>query len=131
MLAEGAGETMPQEGCGMALHAKEALSDGGSLTDTIMKYAERASLAKSKVSELESRLIVLKMGSNTKQTPAWLHATTADAGGIIHPSATRISSANATNYHSLPAPIPTGVSTATEWWDPRVQRRKKERTEGA
>ena len=45
MLAEGAGITMQQEVYGMAFHAEEALSDGESLTDTIVKYANRASLA--------------------------------------------------------------------------------------
>ena len=40
MLAEGAGTTMHQEGYGMEFHAKEALSDGESLTDTIVKYAK-------------------------------------------------------------------------------------------
>ena len=38
---------MQQEGYGMEFHTKEAMSDGESLTYTIVKYAERASLAKS------------------------------------------------------------------------------------
>ena len=46
MLAEGAGTTMQQEGYVMALHAKEELRNGESLTDTIMKYAKRARLSK-------------------------------------------------------------------------------------
>ena len=45
MLAEGAGTIMHQEGYGMEFHVEEALSNGGSLTDTIVKYAKRASLA--------------------------------------------------------------------------------------
>ena len=46
MLAEGAGETMQQEGYGMAFHAKEALSDGEALIDTIVNFAKSTSLAK-------------------------------------------------------------------------------------
>ena len=60
---------MQQEGYGMEFHTEEAMSDGESLTYTIVKYAERASLAESKVSELEGRLSILDMGSNTAQPP--------------------------------------------------------------
>ena len=50
MLAEGLGTTIHQEGYGTAFHAKEAISDEESLTETIMKYAELASQAESRVS---------------------------------------------------------------------------------
>ena len=53
----------------MAFHAEESLSDGESLTETIVKYAERASLAELKVSELEGRLAMLEMGSNNAKSP--------------------------------------------------------------
>ena len=67
MLAEDAGTTMHQESYGMEFLVEEALIDGESLTDTIVKYAERASLAELKVSELEGRLYMLEMGINTAQ----------------------------------------------------------------
>ena len=51
----------------MVFRAKEVMSDGESLTYSIVKYAKSASLAKSKVSELEGRLDMLEMGSNTSQ----------------------------------------------------------------
>ena len=69
MLMGVVGTTMHQEDYGMKFHTKEALSNGESLTYTIVKYAERASLAESKVSELEGRLSILDMGSNTAQPP--------------------------------------------------------------
>ena len=53
MLAEGAGTTIQQEGYGMEFHAKETMSEEESLTKTIVKYAERASLGESRVSKLE------------------------------------------------------------------------------
>ena len=58
-----------QEVYGMAFHAEEALSDGESLKDTIVKYAKRASLPESKVSKLEVHLSMLEMGNNTEQPP--------------------------------------------------------------
>ena len=45
MLAEGADTRIQQEGYGMAFNAKEAMSDEESLTETIVKYTERASQA--------------------------------------------------------------------------------------
>ena len=51
----------------MAFQAREELSDGKSLTDTIVKYAERSSLDESKVSELEVLLSMLEMGSKIVQ----------------------------------------------------------------
>ena len=53
MLAEGSGKTIHQEGYGTAFHAEETMSKEETLTETIMKYAERASQAESKVSKLE------------------------------------------------------------------------------
>ena len=69
MLAEGAGTIMHQEGYGMEFHVEEALSNGGSLTDTIVKYDERASMANSKVSEFKGRLSMIEIGSNNAQPP--------------------------------------------------------------
>ena len=69
MLAEGSGTTMQQEGYGTALNAVENLIDEESLTETIVKHAERASLAKSRVSELEESLSMLEMDSTAAQAP--------------------------------------------------------------
>ena len=69
MLAEGAETKMRQEGYGTAFNAVENLSYKESLTETIVKYAERASLAESKVSELEERLSMLEMDSTAAQAP--------------------------------------------------------------
>jgi hypothetical protein len=65
MLAEGSGTTMSQEGWGTAFNATgtQQDDDGNSLTESIVKYAERATAAESKVSELESRLSNLEMGN--------------------------------------------------------------------
>ena len=59
MLAESGGTTIQQEGYGMAFHANEVLSNGEPLTDTIVKYAERASLAELNLSELEGCISML------------------------------------------------------------------------
>ena len=69
MLGEVAGTTMRQEGYVTEFNAVENLSDEESLTETIVKYAERANLAESKVSELEGRLSMLDMGSTAAQAP--------------------------------------------------------------
>jgi hypothetical protein len=65
MLAEGSGTTMSQEGWGTAYNAigTHRDDDGNSLTESIVKYAERATVAESKVSELESRLSNLELGN--------------------------------------------------------------------
>ena len=52
MLAEGAGTTMQQEGYGTSFNTVENLSDEESQTETIVKYAEHASLDESKVRKL-------------------------------------------------------------------------------
>ena len=59
MPAKGSGTTIQQEGYGTAFHAKETMGNEESLTETIPKYAERASQAESRVSELEGRLAML------------------------------------------------------------------------
>ena len=68
MLTANGGTTMGQEGyvtCGAYNVIKD---DGSSLAETILQYAERASTAEAHVSDLESRLVALEMGSN-KQPP--------------------------------------------------------------
>ena len=69
MLAEDSGTTIHQEGYGTAFHAEETMSDEETFTETIVKYAERASQAESRVSELEGRLVMLEMGSTAAQAP--------------------------------------------------------------
>ena len=69
MLAEGSGTKIHQEGYGMAFHAKETMSNEEYLTEKIVKYAERASQAESRVSELEGQLAMLDMGSTAAQAP--------------------------------------------------------------
>jgi hypothetical protein len=62
MLAKGAGTTISQEGWGRAYNAIGPTDDdGNSLTESIIKYAERATLAESKVSDLDSCLSMLEM----------------------------------------------------------------------
>jgi hypothetical protein len=65
MLAEGSGTTMSQEGWGAAYNAigTQNDDDANSLTESIVKYAERATAVESKVSELESRLSNLEIGN--------------------------------------------------------------------
>ena len=69
MLAEGAGTMIQQEGYGTAFHVEENMSKEVSLTETIVKYAERASLVESRVRKLKGRLSMLEMGSTATQAP--------------------------------------------------------------
>ena len=63
MLAANGGNTMGQEvyGTGGAYNSVE--DDGSSLAQSIVQYAERATMAEAQVSDLESRLAALEMGS--------------------------------------------------------------------
>ena len=45
------------------------MSDEENLTETIVKYAERASQEESRVSKLEGRLAMLEMGSTAAHAP--------------------------------------------------------------
>ena len=68
LLAEGGGTTLGQEGYGGAFNATE--TDNTSLTESIVRYAERTTAAESKVSELENRLAQLEMdGQAPPQAP--------------------------------------------------------------
>ena len=63
MLAANGGTTMGQEGYGNG-GAYNAVEDNGSpLAQSILLYAERATTAEAQVSDLESRLASLEMGS--------------------------------------------------------------------
>ena len=46
---------MGREGYGPALHAAEDLTDGDLLTDTVTKYAERATHAEYRMSHMEAK----------------------------------------------------------------------------
>ena len=74
MLAEAGGSTFGQEGYGTAYNSMEAADDTASLTESIVQYAERASMAESKVSELESRLSAIELAANAKhaQKLVWI-----------------------------------------------------------
>ena len=60
MLTAGGGTTMASEGYGGAYNAMEQ-EDASSLAGSIVQYAERASAAEGKVSDLESCLAALEM----------------------------------------------------------------------
>ena len=68
MLAANWGTIMGQEGYGTGGAYNAIEDDGSSLAETIVQYAERSLTAEAQVSDLESRLAALKMGSN-KQLP--------------------------------------------------------------
>ena len=62
LLAEGGGTTLAQVRYGGAFNATDAGEDT-SLTDSLVRYAERTMAAESKVSNLESHLAQLEMGT--------------------------------------------------------------------
>ena len=68
LLAEGSGTTLAQDGYGGAFHATETTADETSLTESIVRYAERTTAAESKVSELENRLAQLEMDNQAPPT---------------------------------------------------------------
>jgi len=68
LLAEGGGTTLGQEGCGGAFHMADTLEDDASITESIVKYAERVIMAESKVSNLEQRLAQLEVNSQMRAT---------------------------------------------------------------
>jgi hypothetical protein len=87
MLAEGAGTTISQEGWGAAYNAiGPSDDDANSLTESIVKYAERATLAESKVSDLESRLSMLEMGGQPYPPPTNAAYFTPQAATFQHPA---------------------------------------------
>jgi hypothetical protein len=87
MLAEGSGTTLSQEGWGGAYNAIGTNDDdANSLTESIVKYAERATLAESKVSDLESCLSMLEMGGQTYTPPVNAAYFTPQAATFQHPA---------------------------------------------
>ena len=69
MLTEGSVTTIHQEGYVTAFNSEETIRNEESLSEAIVKCAERASQAESRVSELEGRLAMLEMGSTAAQEP--------------------------------------------------------------
>jgi hypothetical protein len=69
LLAEGGGTTLGQDGYGGAFHATESTTDDTSLTESIVRYAERATAAEGKVTELEQRLSQLEIGNQMMVPP--------------------------------------------------------------
>ena len=69
LLAEGGGTTLGQEGYGGAFHMADVMDDDTSITESIVKYAERATMAESKVSNLEQRLAQLEVTSQMGAPP--------------------------------------------------------------
>ena len=63
LLAANGGTPMEQEGYGTGGAYNAVEDDGSSLAKTIVQYAERASTAEAQVSDLESQLVALEMGS--------------------------------------------------------------------
>ena len=61
LLAEGHGTTLAQEGYVTMFHATEDTNKNASLTESIVEYAERATVAERKMSNLENRLSMMEM----------------------------------------------------------------------
>jgi len=64
LLLEGGGTTFGHEGYGSAYNATEA-DDSTSLAESIVRYAERATIAESKAADSESRLTALEIAHQT------------------------------------------------------------------
>jgi hypothetical protein len=133
MLAEGAGTTLSQEGYGTAYNAIGPNDDDtNSLTESIVKYAERASLAESKVSDLESRLSLLELGGQQNMPPANAAYFTPQAPTFQHhaPPAT----INVPPPVTMPTPHQQWPQQATQYQHPHgsgsQHRRKKRRNNG-
>jgi len=69
LLAEGGRTTLGQEGYGGAFHMADTLEDESSLTESIVKYAERATAAERKIPNLEQCLAQLEVNSQMGATP--------------------------------------------------------------
>ena len=82
MLAANGGTTMGQEGYGTGGAYNAIEDDGSSLAESIVQYVERATTAEGKVSELESRLAALEMGSQQPPTQMGYYAPQTEYGMI-------------------------------------------------
>ena len=72
ILAANGGTTMGQEGHVTGGVYSAIDNDRSYLADSIVQYDKRATQAKGKANELESRLAALEMGPPPVQRPAWL-----------------------------------------------------------
>ena len=61
-IAEGGGKTLGQEGYGTSFNATEGTTDESSITESIVRYSERATAAEGKVQALEDRLNQMELG---------------------------------------------------------------------
>ena len=69
LLAGGGGTTLGQEGYGGAFNATETTMDESSLTESIVRYTERATVVEGKVADLEQCLSQLEVGSQMMAPP--------------------------------------------------------------
>ena len=69
LLAEGGGTTLGQDGYGGAFNATDTEQDDSTLTESIVRYAERTTEAEGKVADLENRLAQLEFGSQIANGP--------------------------------------------------------------
>jgi hypothetical protein len=115
MLPEGSGTTIGQAGWGAAYNAIGTNDeDNQSLTESIVKYAERATLAESKVSDLESRLSMLEMGEPPNQLPVNATYFTPQAATFHHPAPPE-------TIHVPPQPGPTmPMPPQQQQWPPQA-----------
>ena len=84
MLAANGGTTMVQEGYGTGGAYNAIEDDGSSLAEIIIQNAERATTAEGKVSDLESRLAALEMGSQQPPPQVGYYAPHTAYGMISH-----------------------------------------------
>ena len=128
MIAEGAGTTVQQEGYGTAFHAKETMSDEESLTETIVKYAERASLTELRVSDLEGRLSMLEMGSTAAQALPGYTPQPPPHTVYFSPAATKFQAQQPPKIIALqPPPHETQrIPAQQQQWVPIITRRRSE-----
>ena len=82
MLAANGGTTMGQEGYGTGGEYNAIDDDGSPLAESIVQYADRATHAEGKVSELVSRLAALEMGPPPTQPQTGYYAPQISYGMI-------------------------------------------------
>ena len=114
LLKLGTGITMGQEGYGTAFHATTAIDGDDSLVASIVNYAEHTSATESKVSDLENRLGMLKIGAGqpanmamymhnappTHVTKHVWHATATTVRCVFCTEGANVHSATSTNVSS-------------------------------
>ena len=97
---------MGQERYGAAFHAKKDLSDGDSLTKTIVKYAER-------IEGEQPRWTPCHTQDGKQHTATGVYTSTAATFRVLRPGSPNVPSANTTNYHCLPVTTVGTMNAAT------------------